>query len=130
MEKHKGRVKLIYINYRFSSIFYIYQLMLLLTWYFYSYYFMAFVATFLIVVSGMSVVYLTRSSQAQILGMATFQGLYNVLRDGKWKEILSEELVPGDIIELTPSDTPITADCVILSGAVVVDESTLTGIPF
>lgn len=88
---------------------------------------MAFVATLIILVSGMSVVYLTRLSQAQILEMATFKGIYRVLRDGKWKSIISEELVPGDIIELTSSEASITADCVILSGTVVVDESTLTG---
>lgn len=115
------------IKKEFGSIFYIYQLMLLLTWYFYSYYFMAFVATTIIVISGLSVAYLTRLSQAQILEMANFKGVYTVLRDGNWKSIISEELVPGDIIALTASDSPITVDCIILSGAVVVDESTLTG---
>ena len=112
---------------RFTSIFYIYQLMLLLTWYFYSYYLMAFVATVIIIGSGLSVVYLTQLSQAQILHMATFKGVYEVFRDGKWKSVSSEELVPGDILELKPSDSPITVDCIILSGGVVADESTLTG---
>jgi cation-transporting ATPase 13A3/4/5 len=115
------------IKEEFNSIFYIYQLMLLLTWYFYSYYFMAFVTTIMIVMSGLSVAYLARLSQAQILEMTTYRGVYRVLRDDLWRSINSEDLVPGDIIELTSSDYPLTSDCIILSGTVVVDESTLTG---
>lgn len=47
-------------------------------------------------------------------------------RDGAWKIISSEELVPGDIINLRLGDL-IPADIILLDGALFVDQSSLTG---
>ncbi len=49
-----------------------------------------------------------------------------VLRDGKWKLILSQELVPGDVIRLRAGDL-IPADARLLNGTIAVDQSSLTG---
>lgn len=49
-----------------------------------------------------------------------------VLRDGKWIELSAEELVPGDTIHLKMGDLA-PADTEIISGNVMVDESSLTG---
>lgn len=49
-----------------------------------------------------------------------------VLRDGEWKLLRSEELVPGDIIRLRAGDL-IPADVYLLDGAIAVDQSSLTG---
>jgi H+-transporting ATPase len=49
-----------------------------------------------------------------------------VLRDGEWKLIPAQELVPGDIIRLRAGDlTP--ADVCLIDGAIAVDQSSLTG---
>ena len=50
----------------------------------------------------------------------------DVLRDGKLKNILSEELVKDDIILLT-AGKQICADAIVISGSVQVNESLLTG---
>lgn len=49
-----------------------------------------------------------------------------VLRDGEWKLVLSQELVPGDVIRLRAGDL-IPADARLIDGAIAVDQSSLTG---
>jgi H+-transporting ATPase len=49
-----------------------------------------------------------------------------VLREARWQVIPSRELVPGDIVRLRPGDI-IPADAKLLTGAVSVDQSALTG---
>ena len=49
-----------------------------------------------------------------------------VLRDASWQVIPSRELVPGDIIRLRSGDI-IPADVKLLSGALKIDQSALTG---
>ncbi len=49
-----------------------------------------------------------------------------VLRDAKWQAIPARELVPGDIVRLRPGDI-VPADVKLLSGALSVDQSALTG---
>ena len=50
----------------------------------------------------------------------------DVLRDGKLKNILSEELVKDDIILLT-AGKQICADAIVINGSIQVNESLLTG---
>ena len=49
-----------------------------------------------------------------------------VLREGVWKAIPARELVPGDIVRVRPGDI-IPADVKLLTGALTVDQSALTG---
>jgi len=49
-----------------------------------------------------------------------------VLREGDWQVIPARELVPGDILRVRPGDI-IPADVKLLSGALSVDQSALTG---
>jgi H+-transporting ATPase len=49
-----------------------------------------------------------------------------VRRDGEWMRLPAAELVPGDAIRL-PLGTLVPADAIIASGAVLVDQSMLTG---
>jgi H+-transporting ATPase len=49
-----------------------------------------------------------------------------VRRDGEWVRLPAAELVPGDAIRL-PLGALVPADARVLSGAVLVDQSTLTG---
>jgi len=50
----------------------------------------------------------------------------HALRDGEFKEIPSRELVPGDVIKIVMGDI-VPADCKILEGNLLVDQSILTG---
>ncbi|HET6867715.1 MAG TPA: plasma-membrane proton-efflux P-type ATPase, partial [Solirubrobacteraceae bacterium] len=49
-----------------------------------------------------------------------------VLRDGAWRTLPAEQLVPGDLIVVGRGDV-IPADCVIVDGSAEADESVLTG---
>ncbi len=49
-----------------------------------------------------------------------------VLRDSKWQVVPARELVPGDIVRVRPGDI-IPADVKVLTGALSVDQSALTG---
>jgi plasma-membrane proton-efflux P-type ATPase len=49
-----------------------------------------------------------------------------VLRDSSWQVIPARELVPGDIVRVRPGDI-IPADVKLLTGAMSVDQSALTG---
>lgn len=49
-----------------------------------------------------------------------------VLRDGEWVKLPASEIVPGDEVRL-PLGTLVPADARIISGAVMVDQSMLTG---
>lgn len=49
-----------------------------------------------------------------------------VCRDGKWSNINSRELVPGDLVKLAAGSS-VPADCVVHAGPLDVDQSSLTG---
>jgi len=49
-----------------------------------------------------------------------------VLRDGKWTDLPAEELVPGDLVHLRQG-TIVPADIRLTEGALLVDQSALTG---
>ena len=50
----------------------------------------------------------------------------HVLRDGVFTELPSKEIVPGDVVKLSMGDI-VPADCKILEGNLLVDQSLLTG---
>lgn len=72
--------------------------------------------------------YLHRRTSASSAGLASrLASTARVLRDGQWQDIPSRELVPGDLVEVTPGDY-FPADGLLMSGSgLQVDESTLTG---
>lgn len=55
----------------------------------------------------------------------------HVFRQGSWQEMSSDKLLPGDIFELTKTNEDVTVPCdsLLLNGAAVMNEATLTGPP-
>lgn len=49
-----------------------------------------------------------------------------VRRDGQWSRLVARELVPGDIVRLRAGDL-VPADTKLMTGALTIDQSTLTG---
>lgn len=72
--------------------------------------------------------YLHRRTAASSAGLASrLASSARVLRDGRWQDIPSRELVPGDLAEVAPGEY-FPADGLLVAGtALQVDESTLTG---
>ena len=64
-------------------------------------------------------------------GMGQAPGRVNCLRDGRWEDRNTEDLVPGDIVSIVRvaggAESPIPCDCLVLRGSAVVNEASLTG---
>lgn len=110
----------------FSQYFYIYQFSIMWVWYYWSYWNMATVVLVVIVLSGTVKILIKRSSEFKIKSMAEQIDKVVVLRDGKWITADSVYLVRGDIIEVQ-DETRVPADCILVSGTCILDESMLTG---
>jgi cation-transporting ATPase 13A3/4/5 len=88
---------------------------------------MGLVQTCIILLAAFIRVILRLRAEYRIKEMAEHKTEVNLLRDGKWQEkVSSGDLVPGDIFEVE-ENTIVPCDAVILSGTVVVNESSLTG---
>ncbi|KAJ3071989.1 hypothetical protein HDU98_004477 [Podochytrium sp. JEL0797] len=111
----------------FSGIFYIYQMMSLWIWFYYSYYYMGVVLTFVIVSSGVEKVRVFLTAQRRVLSMANFSGTIRVCRNRQWDTVSTEDLVPGDVFEVAASKHVLPVDAVLVDGGAVCDESSLTG---
>ncbi|MFO6419183.1 cation-translocating P-type ATPase [Hylemonella sp. W303a] len=72
--------------------------------------------------------YLHRRTSASSASLASrLATSARVLRDGRWQDLASQQLVPGDLVEVKPGDY-FPADGILVSGdGLQADESTLTG---
>jgi hypothetical protein len=112
----------------FSSFFYIYQFTALWLFYYFAYWQVGIADTAVILVSAIVKVYVRLKSEIRIKKMAEFTDNINILRDGKWKNVSTSDLVPGDVFEVVEGKTA-PCDAVVLTGNIVADESSLTGEP-
>ncbi|KAI8583019.1 hypothetical protein K450DRAFT_225942 [Umbelopsis ramanniana AG] len=111
----------------FTHLLYIYQMMCMWVWYYFQYYILGLIQTGIILVSAFIKVALRLQSEHRIKKLAEYKNDVTVLRDGKWQEnVCSSQLVPGDVFEVEEKKV-VPCDAVILSGDVVVNESSLTG---
>ena len=70
---------------------------------------------------------ITREGQHKIAALTKHRTKCEVLRDGLWRTIDSSELVQGDVVRVQGDDWNLPADMLLLSGAVICNESGLTG---
>ncbi|KAJ2676100.1 hypothetical protein IWW42_000769 [Coemansia sp. RSA 1085] len=110
------------------SFFYIYQFIFLWAFYFYAYYQVGLVDTGVIIISASIKVMLRLQSERRLKHMAEHEEMVAVRRDGKWVEMSTRNLVPGDVIEIV-TGAHISCDCVLISGMAIMNESSLTGEP-
>lgn len=83
----------------------------------------------ILVISVLSVItalYETRTNLSNIKKMAFYTCAVNVLRKGELVTVNSDDLVPGDIIEI-PEGVVMPCDIALLTGTAIVNEAMLTG---
>lgn len=110
----------------FASFLYLYQMMCMWVWYYFQYYILGLVQTGIILLSAFIRVFLRLRAERRIQSLADNVTQVTVLRDGQWSSASSADLIPGDVFEVE-ENTYVPCDAVILSGTVVVNESSLTG---
>jgi hypothetical protein len=110
----------------FSKPFYTYQNYMIWSWVPLWYFYMALVHGSVIVAGGVMVALFRHRNDHNLYKLSQVSGEVYALRDGLYETIPQTELVPGDIIVVTPGIT--YCDMVLVSTAgVLVDESALTG---
>lgn len=107
--------------------FYIFQIFSVLLWLADDYYYYASCILLISVVSVINSLIETKSTVKRLQEMSKFSCEVRVWRNGFWSQILSEELVPGDVFEVDPSLSVIPCDALLINGECVVNESMLTG---
>jgi cation-transporting ATPase 13A3/4/5 len=112
----------------FSGAFYVFQLMACWLAFIWSAWNEGLVFMFMGFTTGIfHGIFVVRAQQVKVQEMARFDEPVTVLRDGKWGEVSSTQLVPGDVIK--PATGTVACDCVLVSGGAVSSEAMLTGEP-
>ncbi|CAG2250705.1 Probable cation-transporting ATPase 13A3,Probable cation-transporting ATPase W08D2.5,Probable cation-transporting ATPase 13A4,Cation-transporting ATPase 13A2 [Mytilus edulis] len=110
------------------SPFYIFQLFSCCLWYADEYYYYASAIVLMSVISITVTVYQTRQMQRALRNTIHSSSIVTVCRGGdEYIEISSEDLVPGDVIEIPRYGCIMQCDAVLVAGNCIVNESMLTG---
>jgi len=80
----------------------------------------------LIINSIISFIQQTKTNKALEKLQEQLAVMVRVSRDGKWQEIPSRELLPGDLVRVRTGDI-VTSDLIVVDGQVEADQSSLTG---
>ncbi|KAF9372781.1 hypothetical protein CPB97_001011, partial [Podila verticillata] len=108
--------------------FYIFQVFSMALWFADDYIYYAACIFVISTVSVITELIETKRTMRRMRAMSRFTCNTKVFRSGIWRNLDSEELVPGDVFEVTDSDLTIfPCDAVLLSGDCIVNESMLTG---
>lgn len=108
--------------------FYIFQVASLFLWSVDEYYYYAACIFVISIVSITTTLIETKATMRRLRDISRFECDIRVLRSGFWKYVQSNELVPGDVYEVTdPNLTQLPCDSLLLSGDCIVNESMLTG---
>ncbi|KAG8864475.1 hypothetical protein FRB96_004978 [Tulasnella sp. 330] len=108
--------------------FYVFQIASIILWSIDDYYYYAFCIALISALSIGSTLIETKQTIDRMREMSKFSCPVGVLSNGEWKIVNSEDVVPGDIVDLiSPQLALFPADLLLLSGDAIVNESMLTG---
>lgn len=107
--------------------FYIFQVFSIFLWLADDYYYYATCIFLISMISIINSLIETKSTMKRLQEISKFNCEVRVWRNEFWKQIDSNELVPGDLFEVDPSLNVIPCDALLVNGECVVNESMLTG---
>lgn len=107
--------------------FYMFQVFSIFLWLADDYYYYASCIFLISIFSVGNTLAETKATIRRLKEISRFTCEIRVWRNNFWKQVDSNELVPGDVFEVDPSLTTIPCDALLINGECVINESMLTG---
>lgn len=109
--------------------FFVFQIFCVALWLMDSQWYFSLFSLFMLVSFEMTTVFQRRTTMTEFQTMGIKPFLLNVYRDGKWSELETTELLPGDIVSVTRTaeDSALPCDLLLLNGSAIVNEAMLSG---
>ncbi|ORZ30686.1 hypothetical protein BCR44DRAFT_1444158 [Catenaria anguillulae PL171] len=108
--------------------FSVFQALSILLWCLDDYFYYAAAIFLITVASSIDTLRQTKQNLKRLRNIGENAGFCNVQRAGQWLRLPFEEIVPGDLIQLSTAESHLVpCDALLLSGDVIVDESILSG---
>ncbi|KAI0193888.1 hypothetical protein F4808DRAFT_441738 [Astrocystis sublimbata] len=109
--------------------FFVFQIFCVGLWMLDEYWYYSLFTLFMLVVFESTVVWQRQRTLTEFRGMSIKPYEIFVYRLGKWSEILSDKLLPGDLVSVgrTKEDSGVACDMLLVEGTAIVNEAMLSG---
>ena len=109
--------------------FFVFQIFCVGLWMLDEYWYYSLFTLFMLVVFESTVVWQRQRTLMEFRGMSVKPYEINVFRENKWREVMSDSLLPGDLVSVgrTKDDSGVACDMVLVEGSAIVNEAMLSG---
>lgn len=109
--------------------FFVFQLFCVALWFLDEQWYYSLFSVFMLVSFEMTTVFQRKTTMTEFQSMGIKPFDIYVLRDGKWLQMQTDQLLPGDIVSVTRThdESAIPCDLLLLSGTAIMNEAMLSG---